>query len=288
MFRRALVLLSVLAIALAGCSKPMRDWGGYPREFALKSAVSLSPGATEIVRQKTPNIAILGLTAECNYPELEPKQPKVMKGVKPDYELIASLNPSLVVYDKDLFSDADVQKFKDLGMKTYGFYGKTLEEFADSLYQYGKLAGGETDISEYVSTFLSIADQGRKEPMNPKPKVAIMIPGNGTDPLIAGVNTLQADVVRAAGAEPVGPDATIFVPVNAEWLIKTNPDAIMIAGTNESIEKDPRFQGIAAIKTKRFAHMNQDIALRRGARLDIFVRETRNYLMRTQPGVGGN
>lgn len=282
--RIALFLLALVAAALSGCAQPETHIGGKPRPMVIGAAVSIAPSASEILIQKAGKVQVLGLTAECNYPLANPPQPKVMNGSKPNYELIKQLNPQLIVYDVDLFSEDDIQKFKEMGMATFGFEGNTLEEFAKCLYRFGKLTGSETDIAEYVSSFQSAAELGNGSPLDPKPKVALIIPGEQSEHMVAAVGTLQADVLRAAGADAIGPEGHIFLPLNAEWLLSQNPDAVLIAGDSTSFEKDPRFQGIAAIKNKRFAHINADIALRRGTRIDVFVRDSRAWLMSTQPG----
>lgn len=284
--RRTLWLCACLffAFGLLGCQAEKLPIGGKPRSKVFLTCVSLSPGPTEIVAQKVTRLQILGRTEQCNFPIPNMTQPVVLIGEKPNYELIAKLHPDLIVYDKDLFGETELAKLKELGAELYGFGGTTIEEYADCLYRFGALAGGESDISEYVQTMVSAKDAGLASPMDPKPKVAVMMPGSASEHMIAGVGSFQADVIRGAGAEPIGPDAKIFVPANVEWLVSANPDVLLIAGDSETVEKDPRLASINAIKNKRFAHLNQDIALRRGARVDLFIKDVRAYLQKSQPG----
>ena len=96
--------------------------------------------------------------------------------------------------------------------------------------------------------------------------------------MIVGVNSFQADVVRAAAAEPVGPDADRFVPLSAETLVQMNPDVIFVTGNAEAILNDPRFKTVAAVQKGNVAVVKPDILLRRGWRVDKLILAMQNYL----------
>lgn len=214
----------------------------------------------------------MGRTASCDYPEPAKTVPVVMNGVKPNYEAIAGMKPDLVLYDKDLFSDADLAKFKELNIETLDLGGNTLEQFQESLMALGARVGVETAASEMADKiFKTAADRKANAPQVP-PKVAILLPGNGTDPLINGTEGFLADCVKEVGGEPVGPKAKGFVAINAEQFKALDPDLIVVGGDGTSIMKDPRFASIKAVKNKNVQSFgNQSILLRKGSRVDKLV-----------------
>jgi iron complex transport system substrate-binding protein len=239
------------------------------------------------MRQQAFHTQLVGRTEFCNFPAIDPSVRVVMRGTKPNYELIANLKPGLVVYDADLFAQTDIDKFKELGIETFAIKGRTLDEFIDCLYRLGARVGDEINLSSYVDKIYSAREAAIVAAVSPKPKVAILMPGDGTEHMIAGLGSFQADVLRAAGAEPVGPDANQFVTMSAENLVSLNPDVVFVSGNAESVLDDPRLQSIAAVKNKRVAVVNPDVLLRRGVRVNLLISELSNALHAFMEGPAG-
>lgn len=271
--RSRAIFLSFLFILtlLAGCQDEGAGSGGTPNPKRYATAVSLSPGATEILGSRLFGITLVGRTASCNFPNPNSKAEVVMNGVKPNYERIVELKPSIVLYDASMFSDADLAPIKEAGIETFAITGNTVEEFVAGLYRMGSQIGGESSLSEYVDTIYGAMAIAAGAPPNPKPKVAIIMPGQGTEHMIAGTKSFVADVVRKAQGEPVGPDADLFVSASAESLIELNPDLIVSSGMATSLRKDPRLASVAAIKNNRILETNPDVLLRRGSRVDKLI-----------------
>jgi iron complex transport system substrate-binding protein len=270
----AFLFTALFAIfALAGCQpKPEDAWGGKPNPNFYFSVVSISPGATEILGSRAGGVVLLGRTAYCNWPTANPRAPIVMKGVKPNYEQIAQLHPAVVIYDDAMFSEGDVAKFKEMGLNTFAITGDTLEAFEECLYDFGRSFHAETTTSEYVDNIHTAVEAAKGDPPPKKLKVALMMSGSGSEHMIAGVSSFQADIVRKSQGEPVGPDSKIFVPVSAESLVAMNPDVIGVAGDSKQIETDPRLQTIKAIREKKVYPIDPDVMLRRGGRVDKLIR----------------
>lgn len=268
--------LALLA-ALAGCKQDTFIVGGTPPSKIYKTAVSLSPGATEIVSSNIYGLKLVGRTASCNFPNPNSPAEVVMSGVKPNYERIAELKPDIILYDDGLFSEADLAKLKELNIETVAITGKTVDEFEQSLYLLGSKLHGESVMSEYVDRIHSASEAAAGNPPAKELKVAVMMPGKGTEHMIAGTQSFVADEVRKAQGTPVGPDGTEFVAASAESLVSLNPDVIVSAGKADAIEKDPRLQSIAAIKNKRVLSADPDIVLRRGSRVDKLIRGLASY-----------
>ena len=111
--------------------------------------------------------------------------------------------------------------------------------------------------------------------MKPAPKTAIVMPSTGSNPMIAGVKSFYADLIRVAGGDPVGPDSNRFEIINSEALLAMNPDVIVVPaakGDYTGLTKDPRFQQLKAVKTGKIIGIDQDYILRRGGRVDIALK----------------
>lgn len=266
----SIVFISLFAF-LAGCRDEGMGIGGVPNPERIASAVSLSPGSTEILGSRLYGVNLIGRTAQCNFPNPNSKAEIIMKGVKPNYERIAELKPGIVVYDDMLFSKEDLKPIEDANIPTYAITGNTVEEFIQCLHQLGKRMNGETSLSEYADLIYGAMAVASGAPPSPKPKVVVMMPGGGAEHMIAGTKSFVADVVRKAQGDVIGPDADRFVPVSAEALVDWNPDVIVSAGDPASLLKDPRLQTLAAVKNNRVLPGDPDYLLRRGSRVDKLI-----------------
>jgi iron complex transport system substrate-binding protein len=272
------------ALLLTGCQDPPKLIGGKLRSKHYTSAVSLSPGVTEVLRTRAYMTKLMGVTDRCDWPAVDLGAPVVVREMKPNYEGIAQIEPAIVVYDIDLYSEQEMAKFKELGLETFAFEGNTLEEYITCLRRFASKVGAETQVDEMIGLMEGAASFAAGNPIDPKPKVAILMAGQGSEHMISGTKSFQADLVRKSGAEVVGPEASLFVALNAESLVAMNPDAILVAGNAkgaESIVKDPRLASIAAVKNGRVVAVAPGMILRRGARVETLIKQVHGYLSQT-------
>ena len=264
---RALLLSLFACLILFGCTPGAQEVKYEPRPKVYNSAVSLSPGATELLGSVSYNVPILGRTAACNFPP-NVKGAPVVAQVKPDYEKIKSLNPGIVIYDASLYNDQDIAQIKTMGIDTFAFKAKTIDEFVEEVRQFGSLMSAEMDASTYVDKILAERKVAQANGLNPKPRVVLLMAGAGGEHYIAGTKGFHADAIRAAGGEPVGPEQDRYVPIDAEALIKLNPDMILTAGSPDAIVNDPRLKSMSAIAKLKVRGIPQDFATRMGFRVD--------------------
>ena len=270
MARLLAILLPILL--LLGCESTPTH-GGTLRTKQVRTIVSLSPSTTEILSLYFPGIKIVGRTASCDYPDTVKAIP-VMAGVKPDYEAIARVRPDLVIYDADLYNSADIEKLRQLKIETYAFRAKSLDGFIEELYKLASKLGGETEISELIDRIM-VDKIGNNSDSATKRRVMVVLGGPG-EHMVAGTKSLQADMVRWAGFEPIGPEADKFVPANIESILAMKPDAFVVAGDPKFILEDPRLKALPAIAKKRVAEINdQSLILRAGGRVDVLLQNLR-------------
>jgi iron complex transport system substrate-binding protein len=270
--RRLPGLLLFTSILGCGCfHTDNTNVGGKELSNPARRIVSLSPGATEVLAKQGAINFIVGRTESCNFPAYVKKIP-VVASVKPDYEKVAKQRADLIVYDPDLFNASDVEQMTRLSrLKPFALGGDTVKEFEDNLYMLAKLYTGETFVSEYVDKIEAAKEASMGDPLHPTPSVAIVLPGASAEHMIAGVDSFYADEVRLASAKPVGPSGKKFESLNAESLIKMNPDIILVAGDPSIFGSDPRFASMTAVKKKRVTGIIQDAMLRRGSRVDLVI-----------------
>lgn len=297
----SLLFLAAVAILLGGCGREMAQARYAPPAKTYKSIISLSPSTTEIVGQLDLGNRLKGRTQSCNYPAWVKGLP-IVAGIKPQIEAVMALTPKpdIAIYDTALYNERDLVKLKELGIELYPFQANSVDELISQLQKLGGKLGIETGMSEYIDKIVA-AGTAAKGSSGKQPTVVLI---NGD--YIAGKRSFYADAVRMAGGEPVGPDSARFEKINPEALVAMNPQVIldvnqeafdafengakgdsdrqrrgsralttMIRG---ALLSDPRFQSLQAVKRKRIASLRPDIALRKGARVDVLLNELGNYL----------
>lgn len=260
-------MLSLLALLAVGC-QPNAERVMFPRRLkTYQSVVSLSPSTTELIGSLAFNLRLAGRTAACDYPP-QIKTAPVVAQVKPDYEKVKAANPGFVVYDADLYSAQDVAQIKNLGIDTFEFKAKTVEEFAQEVLKFGTLVGAEMESSAYADKVLDERKASMDDPANTFPTVVLLMPNKGGEHYIAGTKSFPGDLIRSSGGKLVGPEADKYVPIDAESLLKLNPDVIITSGKPDAVVADPRLKSLPAIQKLRINGVTPEYVARKGSRVE--------------------
>jgi len=286
-------LAAGLTAALVGCEATAVTVGGVPNKNPVRSMVSLAPSTTEIVASLNFSGALQGRTASDDFPPSVSAVP-VVASVKPDYEKIAIIKPDFIVYDEDLYSPSDIEKIKGAAPRSMGFASHTLDDFSTELYKLGAIIGAESAASTYVDKIRAARGVALADATAKKLKGALIMVGSGTEHMIAGTDSFYADMLRASGAEVVGPKASKFVPLSPENLVEGNPDVIVVGfrfnqqdkdgntaralAAANSILKDPRFKTVTAVQKRQIVPIDENTMVRRGFRVDRFIDDVRKRI----------
>ncbi|HMS54458.1 MAG TPA: helical backbone metal receptor [Fimbriimonadaceae bacterium] len=280
--RRHWLWILLAALFAFGCDKVERV-GGTPPPKLFRSFISLSPSASELFSQYT-DVKLVGRTVSCNWPPNVTQVPVVMRGVKPDYEAIQKIDADVVVYDKQLFSEADIEPIKTSGKEVFALDAKTLKDLRTQAVEFASFSMAELKMSEYMDLLDSAVDGAKAQVTGSDLKVSIILPGQGSEHMIAGTESFQADCLKQIGVKPVGPSGTNFVPLNAEWLISENPDVIIVADDPTPFVSDTRFKSLKAITGRHLFGIKGDVLLRAGSRVDKLIRSLGDLLAQAKEG----
>lgn len=265
-------LLAALPIAfsLIGCGQTGSGIGGknHDSEQVLEY-VSLSPSTTEILFVcGIPTTKLLGKTAACNYPANLTKVPVVVNGTTPDFEKIAALKPQRIILEKDLYSEATIQKLKDLGPEVLVADIDTPEKYRQLLVLISKGGGTEVSTSAYIDKVFAAADV-LKANMASGTKISVVIGDPATGYMAMGNKTLFAEFVKRAGGDFVGPDSGRFEKVSAEQLIAMNPKVVISTfADSDKVAKDQALKPVDAIAKGAVMGIDPDLLLRNGGRVE--------------------
>lgn len=265
----AIVMVLLTTGMMVGCTNT-KEWGGQTHDgHPVRSYVSLSPSTTELVQAATGNAAqlVIGRTSNCDYPYNLPGK-IVVSGTEPNYELIAELKPEIVIYEKDLYSEATIAKINELGFDTKPIETDSFAAFRKTLIDLAQASGSELTASAYLDSVENNLDVLRTTIKEGTTACAII--GGPTEGYLAdGTSTLLADLFNRAHGKFLGPDASRYQPVGIEQIVQWNPDLIITTEQGMAgMLKDPAMQTIPAVKEGRIIGFKDAILLRDGARVD--------------------
>jgi ABC-type Fe3+-hydroxamate transport system substrate-binding protein len=263
------VLFTMAFVAVAGC-QDYKYAKLPPKDSAqVHAAVSLCPSTTELA-QVYLSIPVVGRAQSDDHPSSVANIQVVMDGVHPNVEAILQTGADGVLYDPALIGKADLDKLSQHHLVLIPIGGNSLESFEKSLYQAADLARAQTNTEDYIDNQITANLQAAA--VKNSPTVALLMAGQGSEHMIDGTDSFQADILKKIGAKPVGPDAKMFVPLNVEELTKDNPDVILVAGAPDPIANDPRLAGLKAVKSKHVYGLKPDIALREGGHIPDLIK----------------
>lgn len=195
--------------------------------------VSTAPSATEILFALGLGDRVVGVTTYCDYPPEATKKTKIGTYLQPNFELMLSLKPELVVVVKNPVKFAE--RMQAVGMKTLELAEETIPGIAESIRRVGDAAGvpdRATRLNRQISDGLAAIRQ--RTSSRPKRRVMLIIarsPGRIGGLMAAGRESFMNELIAAAGGENVFADAPGSYPkVSLEEVLARNPEVIIDMG----------------------------------------------------------
>lgn len=233
---------------------------------------------------------IVGKAKQKNMPEMYEGVPEVGSPRKLNLEVIASLNPDLVVANESSKKDIDTT-LKAQNIDTFYLDSSSYESIFENIKLVGEKLGKSEKANEIVEDLKNKeADLLKKaEPLRGK-TVALLF-GTGDNFQLMTENTYIGNLLKLIGVENIAKDSTgennKYLPYSLENIISENPDYILtLAHGNkeqaESIfssefEKD-LWKEMNAVKEGRLIHLDDQVYPVTG---NIHVMETLDSLIDT-------
>ena len=261
-------LLAVVAIAVAGCAPPPSPIGGTLPEHVYGRVVSLSPSLTELVALLNSTKLLVGRTAVDTKPNYI-RHVTIVANPTPDLEKIIKLQPDLVLVEENLVNPAVLAKLKEQkGFRVEVFDIDSIEDWRKTVARLGSLLQAHQRASDVIDRVFQSQSRAVLPASMYKPKVLVAM--SSKPPWAAGTKSYQADVIRAAGGEPVGPDADRFVAVNPEAIVAWNPD-IVVTSSDASGYGGPGWSATRAVRDGEVLQIEEDLLLRTGGDLEKLI-----------------
>ena len=234
--------------------------------------VSLAPSMTEIAYALGAGTQLVGVTDFCDYPQDAKKKPRVGGIYTPNFEVILTLKPDLVLATSEGNRAEDVQALEDFHVPVFVVRPVDFASVLESIVRVGAVLGREEAARHLVAEMGSRADAiARAVGGAPRPRVLYVVWGN---PLIVpGRDTLITDLIRRAGADSItGDEPTAYPRLSMEAVVVRAPDWIIIGQHAEmSVESRLReWRGLTllpAVRQGRVRAVEGDLVHRPGPRV---------------------
>lgn len=229
--------------------------------------VSLLPSLTETVCALGRCHLLVGVDRYSNWPEAVRRLPTIGGGVDPSIEAIVALRPDLVLAAT---SSRGVERLESFGLKVLALEPRTS---ADAQRVMGVL-GQVLDVPDAARIWRDI-DAGvaaAAQSLPPSARGLRVYYEVSTGGYAAGPSSFIGELMARLGVRNIiGPELGPFPRINPEFVVRADPDLIMIGQRNVAgLEQRPGWQGMRAMRQRRvcvFSPDQSDVLVRPGPRM---------------------
>lgn len=273
-FLKLVPIISLTTLLLVGCgiSSNKETTKVLQEETKNISVVSATVSATNILEKL--DAEVIGIpTTKMEIPEKYKDLPKVGQVMNPDLEIIASLEPDILVID-DTFRKNIEKSLEAYDLNTFYFQSKTYNSFIQSITDLGKELGKEEEATKLISELRKAEKEAKVNKGEKEPTVAIMF-GSGENFMLATEGSYLGDLVKTVGGKNITNKLDIkdngfgYAQFSLEQIIKQNPDYILrfahgnIEDTTAMFDKvfdqNPAYKELDAIKNKKVYDLDSTV-----------------------------
>lgn len=244
--------------------------------------ISLLPSLTESVCTIGRCSSLVGVDRYSNWPTSVKQLPQMGGGLDPNIEAIVALRPDLVLVAS---SAKAAFRLESLGIKVAALEPKNSKEMQIAFSKVGVLLGVSNAPIIWQDLETTVAHIISKAPLQTRPKVYFEA---SAGPYGASGSSFIGELLHTMGVNNIVPGTLgPFPKINPEFVVRANPDVIMIGSSEKNdLMTRPGWANIAAIKHQRvcvFSPEQGDVLVRAGPRIVEAAQLLVNCLNRSWP-----
>ena len=268
---RSVVALCLSLWAAVGIAQPIDlvDDRGVTVKFQQppQRIVSLLPSLTETVCELGQCARLVGVDRYSNYPASVRSLPQVGGGIDPIIEAVVALKPDVVLMAT---SSRGVQRLEALGLKVVALETKSTADAQRVMGKVGKLLA--VDDAGRLWRNIDAAVSAAAQSLPPEAKNTRAYYEVSTGGYAAGTTSFIGELMtRLSLKNIVGAELGPFPRINPEFVVRANPDLILMAQRNAvGLELRPGWANMRALREKRvcvFTAAESDVMVRPGPRM---------------------
>lgn len=272
MKRMALGVLLCLAAMGPAHALQLTDDRGVTNTFAQtpQRIVSMLPSLTEGVCAMDQCQRLVGVDRYSNYPDSVKRLPVLGGGMDPNIEGIVALKPDVVLVSS---SSRASSRLEALGIKVVALETKSHADVKRVLHKLGVLLdipdeAGADRLWRIIDSSVSAAAQS----LSPRAKNVRVYFEVSRGPYAAGESSFIGETLKRLGVKNVVPASLgPFPKLNPEFVVRANPDVIMIGNRSmQAMVPYPGWGSIKAVREQRicvFGVVDSDVVVRPGPRM---------------------
>lgn len=272
MKRMALGMLLCLAAMGPAHALQLTDDRGVTNTFAQtpQRIVSMLPSLTEGVCAMDQCQRLVGVDRYSNYPDSVKRLPVLGGGMDPNIEGIVALKPDVVLVSS---SSRASSRLEALGIKVVALETKSHADVKRVLHKLGVLLdipdeAGAGRLWRIIDSSVSAAAQS----LSPRAKNVRVYFEVSRGPYAAGESSFIGETLKRLGVKNVVPASLgPFPKLNPEFVVRANPDVIMIGNRSmQAMVPYPGWGSIKAVREQRicvFGVVDSDVVVRPGPRM---------------------
>jgi iron complex transport system substrate-binding protein len=268
-FRWAIALALSFAGALHAAGMQVTDDRGVTVVLSQspQRIVSVLPSLTETVCELGQCHRLVGVDRYSNFPAPVRALPQVGGGIDPNIEAIVALKPDVVLMAT---SSRGVQRLESLGVKVLAMEPKSSADAQRVMGKLGQLL--EVPDADRIWRAIDAGVSAAAQSLPPGAKGLRVYYEVSAGGYAAGTKSFIGEMMARLGLQNVvTPAMGPFPRVNPEYVVRANPDLIMIGARNvQGLEQRPGWRGIRALREQRvcvFTADESDVLVRPGPRM---------------------
>lgn len=249
-------LIFSLTFATLSCQEAGQNPPRNPQRI-----VSLKPNLTEILFALGAGDRVVGVTTHCIWPEEATELPKVGDYAFPDLERILSLNPDLVVTNKESSTLRFISVIEKAGIPVLVLETRTLSEIYGTIERLASILKipkkGITLVYEIRNKFKNIKQRGQNQPSQ-----SVLAVIQRRPLIVAGTNSFISEVIEASGAKNVVPLLRNAYPqISMEEVLAWRPDVIIDLDPSSKLDGWTDYKSLPAVKNKQILFLSPNLFL---------------------------
>lgn len=231
--------------------------------------VSLLPSLTESVCELGQCQRLVGVDRYSNWPETIKALPRVGGGLDPQIESIVALRPDVVlVATASRASD----RLEALGLTVAAFEPKSHADVQRVLGKVAQVVGVPASESARVWRYIDAAVSAAAQSLPPAVQGTRVYFEVNRGPYGAGATSFIGETLTRLGARNIiGPEMGPFPKLNPEFVVRANPDVIMVGERSAAgLTERPGWGSVRAVRSGHvcvFPSTESDVLVRPGPRM---------------------
>lgn len=267
----ALVLLWVAGVHVSAQAYDVTDDRGRTVTLAAppQRVVSLLPSLSETVCELGQCQRLVGVDRYSNYPATLQKLPQLGGGLDPNIEAVVAMRPDLVLIS---ISSRAADRLESLGLKVVVLEPKTHADVQRVLRKVAQALGQPVAEADKVWRHIDAAVSAAAQSLPASAKATRVYFEVNRAPYGAGASSFIGETLTRLGVQNIlGPELGPFPKLNPEFVVRANPDLIMVGARNFTGMTDrPGWKGMRALRDNRlcvFSLDESDMLVRPGPRM---------------------